>query len=219
MAFGTNDDDSEIDVLPEEEVNSIFRKVYGLETDEEFMEDYIKSQIDRLKSEHLEPMEKIKRMIEDPRVQKEVKHLGVYGVKSFYKSILNQILGLPTTGVYFHNGTRANISTCSISDGKGNKKHSVFLYMQDFDNQICYIFSKRNRRMVSVTPEELYQMGTQSMVIKPAYTFEERNMQTDIIDQSMRTFIKRGESSMHTKEEQSPIDMDEFFVDDFEEEK
>ena len=153
--------------------------------------------------------------MEDDRVQEEVKHLGITEVKEFYKDILGQVLGISIFGIYFHNGTRAHISTCSISDGKGKSKHSVFLYMQDFDNQICYIFSKKNRKMVSVTPEELYQMENQSMIIRPAYTAGERNMQTDIIENSMNSFIRKGKESMKPQQ----IDMDEFFIDDYEEEK
>lgn len=206
--FGQDDDRQMLSTLSDEEITSIFKKVYRLQDGETFTDEYIANLTNELNREQLEPMEKIKRIMEDNRVQEEVKQLGITEVKEFYKDILGQVLGIPIFGIYFRNCTRAHISTCSISDGKGKTKHSVFLYMQDFDNQICYIFSKKNRKMVSVTPEELYQMEAQSMIIRPAYTPEDRNMQTDIIENSMNSFIKKGKNSIQAQQE---IDMDEFF--------
>ena len=221
MDFGTENICSnapkKIDTLSKKEIIDAFRKAYGLEADEEFTEEYIKELNYKFTTEQLEPMDKIKKIIEDFRIQQEVQHLGVIGLKDFYKRILCEVLGIANAGVYFRNGTRANVTSCSISNGKGTKKYSIFLYMQDFNNQVCYIFSKKHRKMISVTPEELYLMEKQSMVIRPVCSEDERTIQTDIIDKSMRNFINLGAHSVNPKEKK--INMDEFFIDEYDEDE
>ena len=223
MDFGSGNIGSntpvKIDTLSQEEIENTFKKAYKLEADEEFTEQYIKKLNSELTNEKLEPIEKIKRIIEDSRINQEVKHLGVRGLKNFYKEILREVLGIPTAGVYFHNGTRANVTTCSITNGKVAKKYSILIYLQDFDNQICYIFSKKNREMMKVTPDELYQMQNQGMVIRPICHPDERTIQTDILDESMRGFIKCGADSLKLKKEKRKINMDELFVSEYEEEE
>ncbi len=212
--FGTKDN-SDVDKLERDEIDGIFRKVYGLNDAEDFTNVYARELLDKLNKEQIEPLQKIKRIIEDPRIQQETKNLGVWGAKQFYHKILLDILGVSVLDTFFRNGTHAYISTCSIAKEQGPKKHTIFLYVQDYDAKICYIFSKKSRKMIPITGEELKQMQAKSMIIKPA-----TNNFSDIgafIDKQMSSFIAQEPSSATEMHETGNIE--DLFTYEFEEEE
>ncbi len=215
LGFGTKDN-LYVDGLDEEEIDAVFRKVYGLKEDEDFTDEYITNLNNQLSKEQLEPLQKIKKIIEDPRIQQEAQNLGAWGAKHFYKEIIQEVLGVPTFGTFFHNGTYAYITTCSMTNKQGAKKHSVFLYAQDYDEKICYIFSKKTRKMVPMTSQELQQMQAKSMTIRPA-TDSPTRVGT-VIDKEIKSFIERG-SNNDNSDRDITQNMEDIFTYEFEEDE
>lgn len=178
-SFGTSEDINELSDLPEEKIDETFKKVYGLKDDEEFTDKYIQEL--NLKLKECEPLDKIKKFMQDTRIQNEMKNLGCVEARKFCQQILQQILGVPILGTYFHNGTRACTAKCFLESSKGEKKYSIYLYAEDFDQKIFYLLSKKNRQMLEISPGELSQMIEQSMVIPLMEKEPEDNLSRTII--------------------------------------
>lgn len=183
--FGKRHGNPELDELSSEEVNSIFRKIYGLKEQEEFTDDYIKSlNIDMSRKR---PIDRIKTIIEDNRIQKELQFSGCVEATKMCETILEQVFNGFLEGLT----TTASISTCSLEAPCQAKKYSVLLYARDRKEKVFYIFSKKSSRMVPISPKELKQMEDMSMVtlhkkikktIKKSYSLDNNIQTTNILD-------------------------------------
>lgn len=213
IGFGTKDDDSDIEVLPEEEIDSIFRKIYGLNEGEKFTDDYITDLILKMKGK--EPIEKIEGIIEDERIQRELQFTGCVEAKKLFDNILQQALGTKIFGTYFGNGVHAHISTCSLTQGAQNKKYSFLLYADDEYEKLFYVFSRKSKKLVRITPEELHQMKKMSMKITPII-----QSKADLEIKTLK-FISEAIDSYESDKQENPtsVDMEYFFEDDEEPEQ
>lgn len=207
--FGTSENDPALSVLPQEQTDKIFKKAYGLKQDECFTDEYIEKL--NAKLNQYEPIDKIRTFMEDSRIQDEMKKLGCVEARKFCKQILQQILGFPVLGAYFRNGTRAQITKCFLESSTGEKRYSICLYAEDYDQKLFYLLSKKNRQMVEISPEQLSQMIEKSMIIP--------QMQKEPQDNLMKAITKGLNSYPKPSETPNTIDMENFFdePDDYEE--
>ena len=205
--FGTSENDPSLEVLPQKQIDGIFRKAYRLEQGEYFTDEYIT----RLNSKlhQYEPIDKIRILMEDSRIQEEMKKLGCVEARKFCKQILQQVLGISVFGTYFHNGTYAHTSKCFLSNSDGEKKYSIYLYAQDHDQKLFYVLSKKNRQMVEILPEELSQMLENSMIIPQIRSKSNERVMLNIAN-GMSSYPK-------PPVEPKSIDMEYFFGEDEEE--
>lgn len=201
--FGISEDIEGLSDLPAEKVNSTFKKVYGLREDEEFTNNYIESL--NLKLNHCEPIDKIKSFMQDTRIQDEMRNLGCVEARKFCQQILQEILGVSIFGTYFHNGTRACTTKCFLENSKGEKRYSIYLYAEDFDQQIFYLLSKKSRKMIEVSPEELSGMIEQSMIMPQLEKTPEDNLSRMIVN-GIKSYPKASKTSQN-------VDMESFFTD------
>lgn len=206
--FGTSENDPVLAVLPQKQIDDIFKKAYGLSQDEYFTDEYITRLNSKLNGR--EPIDKIRILIEDSRIQEEMQNLGCVEARRFCKQILQQILGTSVFGTYFHNGTYAYTSKCFLANPDGEKRYSIYLYAQDYDQKLFYVLSKKNRQMVEVSPEDLSQMLENSMIIP--------HMQMDSYENVMLNLKKGMLLYPKPSTKLNTIDMEDFFG-DYEEEK
>lgn len=210
--FGTSENDPALSILPQKQINEIFKKAYDLKEGEYFTDEYITRLNSKLS--HREPIDKIRIFMEDSRIQDEMKKLGCVEARKFCKQILQQILGISMFGTYFHNGTRAHITKCFLANQMGEKRYSICLYAEDYDQKIFYILSKKNRQMVEISPEQLSQMLENSMVIPQLDKKNQDNLLQTVLNGILSYPAKSSQTS-------NTIDMESFFqeLEDYEEEK
>lgn len=161
-----------------EEIDRIFRKIYGLKDDEDFTSEYIKRLI------YQPPFtdtctERIEKIMNDARIQQELRHCGPVEAKEICKTIVSETLTHPVIGAFYPDATYvykdfetedyAYIDNCFLQGKNGKKLYTFLFYIDDIDsynsysedipaNRICYIFAKRTGKMIKISPEELLEM-------------------------------------------------------------
>lgn len=214
-SFGMKNNIWYLSELNQEEVKEAFRKAYGLADEEDFTDDYI-DKLNKKMSSSYKPIEIIRMLMEDPRIQTEMQNTGCVEAKKYCQQILRQILGTPLSGTFYGKATYAHISTCSLLSSENNKRHSIFLYAEEkgIPEKLFYVFSKKTGKMVRLTPQELAQMRKQGMVIDPLFSKEPiNNRVTEFITDAIHSF-EVSTSNPIDRDTKSSIDVKDFFYDE-----
>lgn len=209
--FGTSENNPELSVLPQIQIDEIFKKAYDLKENEYYTDDYIT--ILNSKLSKYEPIDRIQIFMEDSRIQNEMKKLGCIEARKFCKQILQEILGFSLFGTFFHNGTRAHVTRCFLTNATGEKRYSICLFAEDYEKKLFYVLSKKNRQMVEISPEQLSLMLENSMIIP--------QLQKEHDDVLLKTVMKGIKSYPKSSNNTITMDIESFFqeAEDFEEEK
>lgn len=203
-AFGQAIHQRGIKLLPSNLIDQTFKKVYQLKEDESFMDKYIRDLA--IKLQNKTSIEAIEAFMEDARVQKQLKDVGCIEANKLFKKILGNIYGYKESRDFLGKDGKAFTDECVLSDSKGKKKYSFCIYAEDDTQKVLYVYSKKTKRMVKVTPEDIKQMKQTSMDIG----LRARHSQ---LKQNMISFINSAQESAEIKEEQtSSISVEDIFL-------
>ena len=118
-----------------------------------------------IKLQNKTSIEAIEAFMEDVRVQKQLKDVGCIEANKLFKKILGNIYGYKESRDFLGKDGKAFTDECVLSDSKGKKKYSFCIYAEDDTQKVLYVYSKKTKRMVKVTPEDIKQMKQTSMDI------------------------------------------------------
>ena len=122
-----------------------------------FTDDYIDFVVQRMKNEGKTPVEILKELINDNRIQKETKASGCVEAHRFYQMLIRRIYGqgfgvaqwtasTPAKEYEFQlNKDATLIDECVLNDGGKKKRYSFCIYAENADEQILFVYSKKRK--------------------------------------------------------------------------
>lgn len=147
-------------------IEKIFKKIYQLEENERFTDEYIMVFSAMLRCQRRTPIEMLEFFMNDPKIQKELQNTRCVEANKLYKKILGICYDTPVANHFFKMQDEAIIEECILSDDKGQKRYSFCIYVQNKEQQKFYVYSKKSKRMINLSQEELQQITGQVMNIK-----------------------------------------------------
>lgn len=144
----------------------IFKKMYGLKENERFTDDYIAVFSAMLRCQGKTPIEMLEFFMNDPKIQEELKNTRCIEANKLYKKILGVCYDVSIDKQFFKDQDKAIIEECILSNGQGQKRYSFCIYAQNEEEQQFYIYSKKSKRMINLSQEEMQQMTGQVMSIQ-----------------------------------------------------
>ena len=207
-AFGQVIHQGGIQVLPPYIINQAFKKVYHLKENESFMDKHIRDLAIRLQHGNKTLVEMLEAFMKDSRIQKQLKDVGCVEANKLFKKILGTICGFGVDCGFSGKDGKAFMDECILSDNKGKKKYSFCLYAEDDTRKVLYVYSKKSKRMVTVTPEDIKRMKQEPMNLNLRAVYSP-------LKQSMLSYINSEERKADSGEEKaSTISVEDIFLDD-----
>ena len=199
-------------VLDKETIEKVFRKVYGLEEAEKFTDEYIRFLATKLRDEGKSPIEMLEFFMNDTKIQKELRNTKCIEANKLFKSILIACYGMPFDKQFFRDENQAIIEECILSDNEGRKRYSFCIYAEDDKQKVLYIYSKKAKKMVNLSQEEMHQMTQQVMNVQL------RGRPSELKNQMM-SFVKgEGTNIENANVENDKVSLEDIFLDEDEEE-
>jgi len=147
-------------------IEKTFRKIYQLEENERFTDEYIKVFSAMLKYQNKTPMEMFKFFMDDPKIQRELQNTRCIEANKLYKKILAECYGESEEKKFHANKDEAIIEECILTNDEGEKRYSFCVFAQNDERKEFFVYSKKSRRMVNLTQEEIQQMNQKEMKIE-----------------------------------------------------
>ena len=180
MLFGQNvhcDIQRQTRTISRDSIEKVFRKVYGLKDAEIFTDEYIDFVVQRMKKEGKTPVEILKELINDERIQEEAKTAGCVEAHRFYQMLLRSIYckgfgvkqwnaSTPAKEYEFQlNKDATLIDECVLNSGK-KKRYSFCIYAENDNEQVLFVYSKKEKKMVQLSPRDIVVLSGRSSHIK-----------------------------------------------------
>lgn len=201
-----------INLLERDKVDKLFRKIYNLDSDERFTDEYIMVFSAMLKCQNKTSIQMLEFFMDDPKIQKVLQNARCVEANKLYKAILKVCYDFSDEKQFFKGENKAIIEECILSDNKGNKRYSFCIYAEDVEQQTFYAYSKKSRRMVKLSKEEIRQMAQRDMKVTLRGRPSELKMK-------MTSFLRNAQKSPITLTGKSDtISIEDIFLDDDEEE-
>lgn len=202
-----------VEILAKHTVEDVFRKIYGLEQEEEFTDQHIMTLARRYRFQNKSSIEMFEIYIEDPIIKKQLGDVKCIEANKLYKAILIACYGFSSNGKEFEkNENKAIIEECILSNNEGRKRYSFCIYAEDNKQKIFYVYSKKSKKMIKLTQEEIKQMTGQIMNIGV------KERQSKLKD-NMISFIKGGEQAdTNTINPNNVVSLEDIFLEEDEEE-
>ncbi len=191
-------------------IERTFRKIYQLEENERFTDEYIMIFAAMLRCQRKTPIEMIEFFMNDPKIQDALQNARCIEANKLYKKILGVCYDVPVENQFFkhENREKAIIDECILSDDKGQKRYSFCIYAENGEQRQFYVYSKRSRRMVNLSQEQVQQMTKQARDIKL------RGRSSELKNQ-MISFVKgNGENIQSLRQEETTVSLDDIFLDE-----
>ena len=201
-----------IQILDKETIERVFGKVYHLKPDERFTDEYIMVLAAKLRCEGKSPIEMLEAFMNDHKIQKELQNTRCIEANKLYKAILKVCYDVTIEKQFFKEENQAIIEECILSDNEGRKRYSFCIYAEDDEQKVFYIYSKKSRRMVKLTQEEIQQMTQQVMKV------ELRGRPTDLKKKMISFVNSEEENSINSINGNSTVSLEDIFFDEDEEE-
>lgn len=147
-------------------IEKSFKKIYQLQENERFTDEYIMVFSAMLRCQRKPPIEMLEFFINDPKIQQELQNTRCIEANKLYKKILSVCYDLSVTNQFFTESDKAIIEECILSDNKGHKRYSFCIYAEKDEEKRFYVYSKKSRRMVNLSQEEIQQITGQVMNVK-----------------------------------------------------
>ena len=214
-AFGQRKHDEKgqgIEILPIQLVEQTFKKVYGLNEDEWFTDEYIMVLSTRLRCQGKSLIDVIDSFMNEPRIKAELQNARCIEANKIYRDILRVCYDITIDKQFFQGENRAIIEECILSDEQGRKKYSFCIYAEERDKKVFYIYSKKSKRMVRLNQEEIQQLTRQVMNI------ELKGQPTELKQQLIDFVNGKKENAESEKEDREKISLEDIFLDEDEEE-
>lgn len=207
---------------------STFRRIYGLKDGEKFTDEYIDDRIQQLKKEGKKPLQILKALMADERIQQEVRNAGCVEANRFYNNmILKKVYNAKfdpkayderkeaIDQEFISGEDLALIDECVLDDGKKKKRYSFCIYAEHGESQLLWVYSKKTKKMIQLTPEEICKLSSIASHIKP------RNRDFLIGSrEKVKAFMEKSKrSKLHTKnnKHKEPVNVQTIFGDEEEE--
>lgn len=201
-----------IEILPPKLVEDTFRKIYGLKENEWFTDEYIMVLSAELSSQRKNLIEILDIFMNDPRIRKEIKNTRCIEANKIYRAILNVCYDKHRDKQFFQGESKAIIEECILSDDQGRKRYSFCIYAEDKGQRGFYIYSKKSRRMVKLSQEEIQQLTQQVMKV------ELKGEPTELKKQMIAFVNGYAENIKKPSEESNEVSLEDIFLDEDEEE-
>lgn len=199
-------------VLNKETIERVFRKVYNLKANERFTDEHIMVMAAKLRCEGRSPIEMIEFFMNDPKIQKGLQNTRCIEANKLYKAILRVCYDVAIEKQFFKEENQAIIEECILSDNEGRKRYSFCIYAEDDKQKVFFIYSKKSRKMVKLTQEEIQQMTQQVMNV------ELRGRPTDLKKKMMSFVNSDEENDINSINGNSNVTLEDIFYDEDEEE-
>lgn len=187
-------------------VERTFRKVYGMKPDEKFTDEYINSLATKLKSEGKSPMEILDFFMCDPEIKNKLQNTKCIEANKLYRSILKACYGKADGKEFFDGDNRAIIEECILSDNEGRKRFSFCVFAEENQKDAFYIYSKRSKKMIKMTREEIQQMTQKVMNVQV------QGRESELKD-NMMLFVTGNKANAENQESKG-ISLEEIFMDE-----
>ena len=194
-------------ILDNSEIEKIFRKIYQLDENERFTDEYIMVFAAMLRCQHKTPIEMLEFFMNDPKIQEALQNARCIEANKLYKKILGVCYDESRENQFFKEKDKAIIEECVLY-GEEQKRYSFCIYAENEEQRQFYVYSKRSRRMVNLTQEQVKQITQQ------AKNIELRGRSSELKEQ-MKAFIKgNGENIQILGQEENTISLDDIFLDE-----
>jgi len=162
--------------------------------------------------QHKSPLEKLEIFMNDPKIQGELQNARVIEANKLYKKILELCYDLSIGNQFFKEPDKAIIEECILSNDKGQKRYSFCIYTESNEGQQFYVYSKKSRKMVNLSQEELQQITGRVMNVK--FRGRESELRSKMI-----SFVNgKTTNTKNMKKETSRVSLEDIFLDEDEEE-
>ena len=188
----------------------VFKKMYGLKENERFTDEYIAVFSAMLRYQNKTPIEMLEFFMNDPKIQEELQNTRCIEANKLYKKILAVCYDVSVDKQFFKDQDKAIIEECILSNGQGQKRYSFCIFAQNEEQQQFYIYSKKSRRMINLSQQEMQQMTGQVMNVQL------RGRPSELKSQ-MLSFIN-GETEQNKSQNNSVVFLEDIFLDEEEEE-
>ena len=175
-------------------IEKTFKKIYKLEENERFTDEYIMVFAAMLRCQHKTPIEMLEFFMNDPKIQEALQNARCIEANKLYKKIMGVCYDESKENQFFKAKDKAIIEECILSDDNGQKRYSFCIYAENEEQRQFYVYSKRSRRMVNLTQEQVKQITQQ------AKNIELRGRLSELKEQ-MIAFVKGDEKDIKPKEE------------------
>lgn len=215
-AFGLNRvevvDGRKTSTIDNNTIERVFRKIYKLQENERFTDEYIMVFSAMLGCQKKTPLQMLEFFINDPKIQEELKNAGCIEANKLFKKILAPCYDFSIGNQFFKESDKAIIEECILSNDKGQKRYSFCIFAESEEKQQFYVYSKKTRRMVNLSQAEIQQMTGQVMNIK--FKGRPSDLKNDMI-----SFINSEETnSKNSIKDNITISLEDIFLDEDEEE-
>lgn len=193
-------------------IEKTFKKIYQLQENERFTDEHIMVFSAMLRCQGKQPIEMLEFFINDPKIKKELQNARCIEANKLYKKILSLSYDLTIGNQFFKGQDEAIIEECILSNDKGQKRYSFCIFAKSDAQQQFYVYSKKSKRMVNLSQEEIQQISEQVAKVKF------RGKPSELKNQ-MITFVK-GETTntRNIKQETARVSLQDIFLEEDEEE-
>ena len=161
-----NKDGIRTSMIDNSTIERVFRKIYNLDENERFTDEYIMVFSAMLRCQRKTPIEMLEFFINDPKIQQELQSARCVEANKLYRKILSLSYDIVVLNQFYQDNNKAIIEECILSDNKGHKRYSFCIYAEKDEEKRFYVYSKKSRRMVNLSQEEIQQIKGQVMNVK-----------------------------------------------------
>ena len=175
---------------------------------EKFTDEYIMVFAAMLRYQNKTPIEMIEFFMNDPKIQDALKNARCVEANKLYKKILGVCYDFLDGNQFLKGKNKAIIEECILSDNSGQKRYSFCIYAESDEQRQFYVYSKKSRRIVNLSQEQVQQITQQEKDIKL------RGHSSNLKNQ-MIAFIKGTDRNLqHLGKEDTTVSLDDIFVDE-----
>lgn len=177
-----------LEILDKELVDKTFRKVYQLKENERFTDEHIMVFAAMLRCQEKTPIEMLEFFMNDFKIQEQLQNTRCIEANKLYKAILQVCYDIPIEGKRFlKDENQAIIEECVLSIADKEKRYSFCVYAEDSEQQVFWVYSKKSRKMVKLSKEEIAVLKQNAMKI------ELRGRNSELKDISLDDIFYEGE--------------------------
>jgi len=192
-----------LEILDKELIEKTFRKVYKLAERERFTDEYIMVFAGMLRCQNKTPIEMLEFFMNDPKIQEQLQTARCVEANKLHKAILHVCYDISVEGKQFlKNENQAILEECVLSTEDNQKRYSFCLYAEDSEQQTFWVYSKKARKMVKLSREEIAALKQKTMKI------ELRGRNSELKDK-MKMYISSSGESVNDKK--TTISLDDIF--------
>ena len=179
-----------------------------MDKNERFTDEYIMVFAAMLRCQHKTPIEMLEFFMNDPKIQEALQNARCIEANKLYKKILGVCYDESRENQFFKEKDKAIIEECVLSDDKGQKRYSFCIYAENEEQRQFYVYSKRSRRMVNLTQEQVQKITQQANDIKL------RGRSSELKNKMIEFINGDGENIQSLGQEETTVSIDDILLDE-----